>query len=84
MHKTRILTAVIALPLVILFILTLISRTNKSWISLFARYDRFDDAVFNDSPLVERGWGLTLGFVYSRFTFRSKQTVEAKQRGKQE
>ncbi len=57
------------------FIATLVSRTDKSWISIFARYDRFDGAVFEDSPLVERSDGLTVGFIYSRFVARSKKTV---------
>ena len=55
------------------FIATLISRTRKSWLSLFARYDRLDGATFEDSPLVERSDGLTLGFVYSRIIARSKR-----------
>jgi outer membrane scaffolding protein for murein synthesis (MipA/OmpV family) len=57
------------------FIASFISRTRKSWISFFARYDRLDGATFEDSPLVEQNGGLTVGFVYSRFLVRSKQTV---------
>ena len=57
------------------FIATLVSRTDKTWISLFARYDRLDGAVFEDSPLVERSDGLTVGFIYSWFVARSNRTV---------
>ncbi|MDH3638603.1 MAG: MipA/OmpV family protein [Gammaproteobacteria bacterium] len=57
------------------FIATLVSRTDKTWISLFARYDRLDSAVFEDSPLVERRDGLTVGFIYSWFVARSKRSV---------
>jgi len=60
------------------FIGTFVSRSEKSWMSFFVRYDRLDGADFEDSPLVERNDGLTFGFIYSRFIFRSKQTVEAK------
>ncbi|MDH3280411.1 MAG: MipA/OmpV family protein, partial [Gammaproteobacteria bacterium] len=57
------------------FIATLVSRTAKTWISLFARYDRLDGAVFEDSPLVERSDGLTVGFIYSWFAARSQRSV---------
>lgn len=57
------------------FIASFISRTRKSWVSFFARYDRLNGATFEDSPLVERHDGFTVGFVYSRFLVRSKQTV---------
>ena len=57
------------------FIASFISRTRKSWVSVFARYDRIEEATFEDSPLVERNGGLTVGFVYSLFLVRSKQTV---------
>ncbi len=60
------------------FIGTLVSRSNKSWLSLFARYDRLDGATFEDSPLVQRNGGLTFGFVYARFIARSKRMVEIK------
>ena len=58
------------------FIATLVSRNNKSWISLFMRYDRFDGAVFEDSPLVERSDGLSVGFIYARIVARSKRRVQ--------
>lgn len=57
------------------FIATLVSRTEKTWISLFVRYDRLDGAVFEDSPLVERRDGLTVGFIYSWFVARSRRNV---------
>ncbi len=60
------------------FIGTLVSRSDKSWISLFARYDRVDGAVFEDSPLVERKDGLTFGFIYTRIIAKSKKLVESK------
>lgn len=49
---------------------------GKNWISLFARYDRIDGAEFGDSPLVRRNDGLTVGFIYAHFLFRSKKMVE--------
>ena len=55
---------------------TLVSRSDNSWISIFARYDRFDNAEFENSPLVNSGDGLTVGFIYTRFIFKSKTTVE--------
>ncbi len=59
------------------FIATLVSRSEKTWISLFARYDRLDGAVFDDSPLVETESGLTVGFIYSWFVARSERRVTA-------
>lgn len=58
------------------FVGTFVSRSEGSWISLFVRYDRFDGAIFEDSPLVERSDGLTFGFIYSRFLARSKRRVQ--------
>ncbi len=59
------------------FVFTFTSRHpgGKNWLSLFARYDEIDGAVFEDSPLVSRSDGLTVGFVYAYFFARSKQTV---------
>lgn len=58
------------------FIATMQGRTRKTWISLFARYDRVDNAVFNDSPLVVRNGGLTAGFILTWFVAQSKKIVE--------
>jgi outer membrane scaffolding protein for murein synthesis (MipA/OmpV family) len=60
------------------FIGTLVSRTKKSWLSFFVRYDRLDGARFEDSPLVERNDGLTFGLIYARFIARSKRMVDVK------
>jgi outer membrane scaffolding protein for murein synthesis (MipA/OmpV family) len=61
------------------FIASLVSRGKKSWMSFFARYDRLNQATFNDSPLVERNDGFTFGFIYARFIARSKRMVEVKE-----
>lgn len=61
------------------FIVTFVSRGEKSWMSFFARYDRLDGATFEDSPLVERNDGLTFGFIYARFIARSKRMVKVKE-----
>lgn len=60
------------------FIFTFHSRhpKGKNWISVFARYDRLDGAVFEDSPLVRRSDGFTVGLIYAHFLVRSKRTVE--------
>lgn len=51
------------------------SRTDQRLWVLFARYDHLSGAEFEDSPLVETNCGLSVGFIYSRFVFRSKTTV---------
>jgi len=51
-------------------------RIKNTWISLFTRYDRVDNAVFEDSPLVDSEDGLTLGFLVTWFFYQSKSTVE--------
>lgn len=58
------------------FIVTMRGRTRKTWISLFARYDRVDYAIFNDSPLVVKDGGLTAGFIVTWFIAQSKKFVE--------
>lgn len=47
---------------------------DRLWV-WFARYDSISGATFEDSPLVETSGGLSLGVIYSRFLFKSKQTV---------
>lgn len=58
------------------FVLTLTRRAEDKWMSVFARYDRVDGAVFEDSPLVRKKGGLTAGFVITWFVARSQETVE--------
>ena len=58
------------------FIATMQGRTRKTWVSFFARYDRVDNAVFADSPLVVKNGGLTAGFVITWFIAQSKKMVE--------
>ena len=58
-------------------ITTLVSRSKKSWIALFARYENYSGAINEDSDLLPSSDGLTFGFVYSRFLFRSKTLVTA-------
>lgn len=60
------------------FIATFVSTTKKNWISFFARYDRVDDAAFEDSPLVLKKDGLTAGVVFTWFIWKSKKTVDVK------
>jgi len=52
------------------------SINEKNWISFFARYDRVDDAAFEDSPLVLRKDGLTAGVVFTWFIWKSKKRVD--------
>jgi len=47
---------------------------DRLWV-WFLRYENISGASFDDSPLVETDDGLSLGFIYSRFLFKSKQTV---------
>ncbi|MBT5031269.1 MAG: MipA/OmpV family protein [Proteobacteria bacterium] len=58
-------------------ITTLVSRNEKSWIALFARYENYSGAINKGSDLLPSSDGLTFGFVYSRFLFRSKTLVNA-------
>ncbi|MDH3690346.1 MAG: MipA/OmpV family protein [Gammaproteobacteria bacterium] len=48
---------------------------GKNWISVFARYDQIDGATFEDSPLVRRSSGFTVGFIYAHYLFHSKKSV---------
>ena len=58
------------------FVITMQGRTRKSWISLFARYDRVDSATFSDSPLVVKNDGVTAGFIVTFFVAQSDKLVE--------
>lgn len=53
----------------------LVSKNNQRVIVMFMRYDNISDAVFNDSPLVETDNNLAMGFIYSRYIFKSKRMV---------
>ena len=44
----------------------------------FVRYENIDGAKFDDSPLVETNYGVSLGLIYSRYLFKSKRTVKRK------
>ncbi len=47
---------------------------NNLWV-WFVRYENIDGAEFDDSPLVETDDAFSAGFIYSRFLFKSKETV---------
>lgn len=51
-------------------------RTDAGSFSLFARYDRYDDAEFIDSPLVDSKDGLTVGVFFVKTLFKSTETVK--------
>lgn len=55
--------------------LALSSKSPNNLLVLFMRYDNIKDAVFDDSPLVETNDNVTVGFIYSRYFFKSTQTV---------
>lgn len=56
-------------------LLTMRSRNeDRLWV-WFVRYENIDGAEFDDSPLVETNHGTSVGFIYSRFIFKSNQTV---------
>lgn len=53
-----------------------ISRNTKKYLlGAFARYDNLDQAVFEDSPLVETGNYLAVGFVFGWIFGTSEKTV---------
>jgi len=60
------------------FTLSMVSRNQNNFFSVFARYDRLDSADFEDSPLVFRDDGLTVGFAFAWFFWRSETTVPGK------
>ena len=56
-------------------LMTLRSRNqDRVWV-WFLRYENIEGAEFDDSPLVETNDAVSIGFIYSRFLFKSKQTV---------
>jgi len=57
-------------------LMTLRSRTKERLWVWFLRYENINGASFEDSPLVETNDGLSAGVIYSRFLFKSKQTVK--------
>jgi outer membrane protein len=52
-------------------------RYRNKWVSLFGRYDRVDGAVFEDSPLVVKREGVTVGFVVTWIVARSSKQVKS-------
>lgn len=57
------------------FTLSATGRRGNNWIGAFIRYDNVSDAVFADSPLVQRSHNFSAGIVVAWFIARSKQTV---------
>ena len=60
------------------FIVTFHKRDPKKLISIYALYDGVNDAVFEDSPLVESSGGFTVGFVVAWFVSQSRSLVDVK------
>jgi len=56
-------------------LLTLKSQNRKRLIVWFLRYDDISGAEFEDSPLAQTSGGASIGFVYSRFLWKSKKMV---------
>jgi len=54
-------------------------RDPKKLISVYAVYDDVSGAVFEDSPLVRRLGGFTVGFVVTWFLVQSDEQVEVRQ-----
>jgi outer membrane scaffolding protein for murein synthesis (MipA/OmpV family) len=54
-------------------------RDRNKLISFYAVYDNVQGSVFEDSPLVERDGGFTVGFVVTWFLLQSDELVEVKQ-----
>jgi len=52
------------------------SRNHKRLWVWFVRYDNLSGAEFEDSPLVETKDNVTVGFIYSKFVYRSKTKVD--------
>ena len=50
------------------------NNKDRLWV-WFVRYENISGASFEDSPLVETNDGLSVGFVFSKYLFKSKQTV---------
>jgi outer membrane protein len=58
--------------------LTMKSNNSKRLLLGFLRYENIDGATFDDSPLVETKDNLVIGFLYSRYLFKSKKRVPRK------
>lgn len=56
-------------------LLTLKSQNAKRLLVCFIRYDDISGAKFEDSPLVSNSSGVSAGFIYSHFFWKSKRTV---------
>lgn len=48
---------------------------DRLWV-WFVRYENINGASFADSPLVETDHSLSVGLIFSKFLFKSKQTVK--------
>ena len=57
-------------------IFTFYRRFPRMWLSFYGRYDRIDNAVFEDSPLAVRKDGTTVGFLVTWMLFKSETMVE--------
>lgn len=56
-------------------LLTLKSQNSKRLLIWFVRYDDINGAKFDDSPLTQTSGGVSVGFAYSHFFWKSKRTV---------
>ena len=52
---------------------------DRLWV-WFVRYENINGASFDDSPLVETNDGLSVGVIFSKFLFKSKETVRRKKK----
>lgn len=57
-------------------LMTLRSQNRERLWVWFVRYENISGATFEDSPLVETNDGLSIGLIFSKFLFKSKQTVK--------
>ena len=59
-------------------LMTLRSQNRQRLWVWFVRYENISGATFEDSPLVETNDGLSVGLIFSKFLFKSKETVRRK------
>lgn len=59
-------------------LMTLRSQNRERLWVWFVRYENISGATFEDSPLVETNGGLSVGLIFSKFLFKSKETVRRK------
>lgn len=59
-------------------LMTLRSQNRERLWVWFVRYENINGATFEDSPLVETNDGLSVGLIFSKFLFKSKETVRRK------